>query len=208
VELANSLAAAGVQEHRLLGLPDGGCADVAPAQGEALIRRILDEVRPDTVVTFGPEGMTGHPDHRAVSAWTSAAWSSYRRGVTPGRRPRLWYATKTADFHTEWSGVNHRISLWDPAIEPPCTPVTRLATAIECGGDLRTVKRRALDAHHSQTAALVDLLGRATYDRWVATEAFVAVASPESRWVPTQEMRTVPAERAWSSVGPGRAERA
>ena len=34
----------------------------------------IEAVRPDTIVTFGPEGMTGHPDHCAVSAWTTAAW--------------------------------------------------------------------------------------------------------------------------------------
>ena len=26
--------------------------------------RLVDEVRPDTIVTFGPDGMTGHSDQR------------------------------------------------------------------------------------------------------------------------------------------------
>src|SRR6478735_911068 len=30
-------------------------------------------VRPDVVVTFGPEGAYGHPDHIAISQFTSAA---------------------------------------------------------------------------------------------------------------------------------------
>jgi LmbE family N-acetylglucosaminyl deacetylase len=192
-ELAEALAAVGVHEHRLLGLPDGGCTDVPEAHGVALVRQVMDEVRPDTILTFGPDGMTGHADHRAVSAWTTEAWRTHRQGRAPGRRPRLWYATKTVDFHEEWSGVNHRIDLWDPVIEPPCTPVTRLAAAIDCGGELRAVKRRALDAHRSQTASLVALLGSATYDRWAAQECFVAAPSPESRWVPTQELHTIPA---------------
>ena len=192
-ELAAALGVLGVTESQRLGLPDGGCADVPTSQGVSLIRRVLDEVRPDTVVTFGPDGMTGHADHRAVSAWTTEAWRSHRRLRAPGHQPRLWYATKTAEFHTEWSGVNHRISLWDPEIEPPCTPVVRLAAAIECTGELRRLKRAALDAHRSQTASLAGLLGSATYDRWVATEAFVAAPSPESRWVPTQELEVVPA---------------
>ena len=38
-------------------------------------------MRPDTVLTFGPDGFTGHPDHRAVSAWTDLA-------ADAGRPPR------------------------------------------------------------------------------------------------------------------------
>jgi LmbE family N-acetylglucosaminyl deacetylase len=201
-ELTKSLAVLGVQEHHGLGLPDGGCADVPEACGVAMIRRVMDEVRPDTILTFGPDGMTGHPDHRAVSAWTTGAWRTQCANRAPGRRARLWYATKTADFHTEWSGVNHQIALWDPEIEPPCTPVARLATAVECTGELRVLKRRALDAHRSQTAALAAFLGSATYDRWCATEAFVsaaAVAAPsafavaEPRWADLEAFAAVPA---------------
>ena len=57
-------------------------------------------------MTFGPEGMTGHPDHQAVSAWVEAAWRSLR----PRRRPRLLRATTTdrwadrfADIHSSWA---------------------------------------------------------------------------------------------------------
>ena len=34
---------------------------------------IVAEVGPDTVLTFGADGLTGHGDHRAVSAWTDRA---------------------------------------------------------------------------------------------------------------------------------------
>src|SRR5262249_11937094 len=32
------------------------------------LRRIIAETRPDVVITFGPDGATGHPDHRAASS--------------------------------------------------------------------------------------------------------------------------------------------
>ena len=38
-----------------------------------MIRRVLDGVGADTVVTFGADGMTGHPDHVAVGRWATAA---------------------------------------------------------------------------------------------------------------------------------------
>ena len=73
-ELRASLAAVGVQEHTILGVPDGECAAVPSGDGASLVRRWIAAVRPDTIVTFGPEGMTGHGDHRAVHRWVTDAW--------------------------------------------------------------------------------------------------------------------------------------
>jgi len=39
---------------------DGELADIPLATGAGALVPIIEEVRPDTVVTFGPEGMTGH----------------------------------------------------------------------------------------------------------------------------------------------------
>src|SRR3954471_13528372 len=67
-ELRDSLDVLGVTDHRFLGFADGGCADVPLSFGAEAVRAVIADVQPDTVVTFGPDGMTGHPDHRAVSA--------------------------------------------------------------------------------------------------------------------------------------------
>jgi LmbE family N-acetylglucosaminyl deacetylase len=57
----------GVRELRLLGLPDAGLAsfDMLGKLRAALVS-IIDSVRPAAIITFGPEGGTGHPDHRLV----------------------------------------------------------------------------------------------------------------------------------------------
>ncbi len=102
-EMAASLAAIGVDEHRWLGYSDGACADADEGEAITTIGEIIDAVEPHTIVTFGPDGMTGHPDHCAVSAWTTAAWASRRRHY-PGSR--LWYATLLPSFHQEWGGLN------------------------------------------------------------------------------------------------------
>ena len=66
-ELRASLAALDVTEHHMLGLADGALA----AQPADVITRRLDQiiniVSPDTIITFGPDGMTGHQDRRTVS---------------------------------------------------------------------------------------------------------------------------------------------
>ena len=60
-EIANALEILGVTDHRWLGYPDGGCADVDAEEAVARIAAIIDEVQPDTVLTFGPTVAPGTP---------------------------------------------------------------------------------------------------------------------------------------------------
>ena len=57
----------GVRQLHLIGLPDAGLAsfDALGKLRSALIA-IIDSIRPAAIITFGPEGGTGHPDHRLV----------------------------------------------------------------------------------------------------------------------------------------------
>ncbi|CAN0602583.1 unnamed protein product, partial [Ectocarpus sp. 12 AP-2014] len=41
------------------------------AQLKARIKRKIEELNPDIILTFGPEGDTGHPDHRMVGLLTT-----------------------------------------------------------------------------------------------------------------------------------------
>ena len=57
----------GVKKLHLLALPDGGLAsfDELGRLRSALVP-IIDSIKPAAIITFGPEGGTGHPDHRLV----------------------------------------------------------------------------------------------------------------------------------------------
>jgi LmbE family N-acetylglucosaminyl deacetylase len=62
----------GVRHLHILGLPDGGLAsfDVLGKLRNSLAA-IIDSVKPAAIITFGPEGGTGHPDHRLVGDVTT-----------------------------------------------------------------------------------------------------------------------------------------
>ena len=81
-EAAAAMAVLGVDEHRFLDLPDGALPAHDEA-GTAMVVQLIDEIRPDTILTFGPDGVTFHPDHIAVHRWVTAAWQHR------GRVPRL-----------------------------------------------------------------------------------------------------------------------
>ena len=62
----------GVRQLHMLGLPDGGLAsfDVLGKLRSGLAA-IIDSLKPAAIITFGPEGGTGHPDHRLVGNVTT-----------------------------------------------------------------------------------------------------------------------------------------
>ena len=166
-ELDAALKVLGVEEHHWLDYPDGGCADVDADAAAGRVAAVMDDVRPDTVVTFGPDGFTGHPDHCAVSAWTS-------RAVAQGRtRPRLLHAVS-------------REVVVDPALDedfgvfelgrPRVCADEDMALLLHLDGAALDRKVEALHRQISQTGVLIDAVGLERYRAWVATEAFAEPA--------------------------------
>jgi LmbE family N-acetylglucosaminyl deacetylase len=163
-ELDASLAALGVDEHRWLDHPDGGLDAIDAATGERQVRRILDDLDADTVVTFGPDGMTGHPDHVAIGRWATAA--GHARGAT------VLHATTTATWATTFAELHARFEVFGPD-GPPRAAEGDLAMSIDLPGPLLDRKLAALRAHASQTTELIRAMGVATYRLWWARETFV-----------------------------------
>jgi LmbE family N-acetylglucosaminyl deacetylase len=66
LEAACAAKRLGVRLH-MLGLEDGGLASFdALGRLRTQVAKIVDDLRPAAIITFGPEGGTGHPDHRLV----------------------------------------------------------------------------------------------------------------------------------------------
>lgn len=62
----------GVRQLHLLTLPDGGLASFEQlGKLRTAVAAIIDSLSPAAIITFGPEGGTGHPDHRLVGDVTT-----------------------------------------------------------------------------------------------------------------------------------------
>jgi LmbE family N-acetylglucosaminyl deacetylase len=72
-ELRAAAAVLGIREVFILGYPDGAVDQLDAATAISAIVRHIRRVRPHVVVTFGPDGAYGHPDHIAISQFTTAA---------------------------------------------------------------------------------------------------------------------------------------
>jgi LmbE family N-acetylglucosaminyl deacetylase len=162
-ELEAALALLGVTEHHWLGYPDGGCADLDPAGPVRRLTRLLDDVRPDTVLTFGPDGFTGHPDHRAVSAWVDGA---VRRSSAA---PRVLHAVKGEEVVDP--ELDEDFGVFELG-RPRICGDDELAVRLELEDGLLDRKVDALLRQVSQTEGLVAAVGRVRFRAWVAAETY------------------------------------
>jgi LmbE family N-acetylglucosaminyl deacetylase len=91
-ELGAACAHLGVGQARCLDYFDGTLQQVAPARLAADVESLLRSFAPHAVITFGPDGGYGHPDHVAISAATTRACA--RLAAAPGGHPapHLYYA--------------------------------------------------------------------------------------------------------------------
>ena len=171
-ELDRALALLGVAEHHWLGYPDGACAETDSEPAVRRLAELIDEVGPDTVLTFGPDGFTGHPDHRAVSRWVDR---TLQRSLRP---PRLLHAVATeqdrvdpeldADFGVFALGQPRICDPQDAALRVPLDP------------DALRRKVAALRAQKSQTAGLIQAVGLERFTAWVAVEVFADPARDDA----------------------------
>jgi LmbE family N-acetylglucosaminyl deacetylase len=88
----------GIEPPILLGFPDGKLGDYAGDRSliYRLTQRIGEELarlRPDAVLTWGPDGGTGHPDHRIVGNIVT----QLQRAGAPGVPDRVFYMYLTAE---------------------------------------------------------------------------------------------------------------
>jgi LmbE family N-acetylglucosaminyl deacetylase len=165
--LACCLGILGVTEHHWLGYRDGRCAAADPSAAVSVLSEVMDRVGADTVLTFGPDGYTGHPDHQAVAGWTAAAFD---RLAHPGAR--LLQAAAGERRASRWHDLNESLGVFNPGY-PITVPDDRLAIDLVLDPGTAARKVRALAAQESQTAGLLTALGVDRYTAWVGDESFI-----------------------------------
>jgi LmbE family N-acetylglucosaminyl deacetylase len=169
-ELVSALRILGVGEHHWLGYADGSCAEVDATEPISRLSAIMARVQPQTVITFGPDGYTGHPDHVAVGRWTRQAW------LQAAPQASLWEAATTRDRRARYRDIEDGFDVFALG-EPRHRNDADLAGQLELvGADLER-KVAALRAQASQTTPLVEAIGERRYAEWVSAESFAATDS-------------------------------
>jgi LmbE family N-acetylglucosaminyl deacetylase len=139
-----SAQALGIQPPILLGFPDGKLGDY-PSDRSLLYRltdRIaaeLQRIRPDAILTWGPDGGTGHPDHRLVSDIVT----QLQRAGAPGVPDRVFFMSIPA---VGLAAMNPQ-----RGAPPLLVPQAKYSTVhISFGAPDLDAARRAMACHRSQ----------------------------------------------------------
>ena len=172
-ELRRALAVLGVDHLVQLGHPDGGLADVEPARGIAELIGHIERFCPDTVVTFGPDGFTGHSDHQAISEWATTA--SKRAGTS-----LVLHTARNSTWIEQFDSAHRQFPIFYPGYPRPADDGD-IVLDLVLDDDALDQKTRALLAHHTQTDAIIAALGCSQWRAWFRRETFVAAAGRAPR---------------------------
>ena len=165
-ELERSLEILGVKEHAWFDMLDLDMDTGLPEEGFERVRELVVDVQPDTILTFGPDGMTGHAAHKDVSSWATRA---LRDAGKPGSR--VLYATVTPEWAAEFVPVWAPFDVFRPGT-PPITPREELAVFYRLPEDILALKVDAINAHVSQVEAILEAVGPDVWWKDMSTEMF------------------------------------
>jgi LmbE family N-acetylglucosaminyl deacetylase len=178
-ELRRSVAVLGVRVVRILDYAEG---DLDGVDFDQLVGRIVEPIRmhrPDVILTFGPDGVTGDPDHQVLSRAVGVA---FERAAMPlayednmDEDQVAWRAAKLYQLVAPRSTLQ---MLGDRAptdgYGSPIEPTVSLEL-----GDLVGLKLAAISRHVSQTgsAGAFHDWGAEARDAYLATEHYRLAAS-------------------------------
>ncbi len=158
-ELRAATAVLGLRSLAILGYGDGRLDQADPAEITGRIAAEIRRVRPHVVVTFGPDGAYGHPDHIAISQFAlAAAHAALDPELAAEGKPhavsKFYYMVMTAPkFAAYQEAFKKLVSVVDGVErEAMSWPDWEITTWIDTRAQWETVWR-AVQCHDSQTAA-------------------------------------------------------
>lgn len=169
-ELKRALSILGVPHHYWLGYPDGGCHLVPEEEAVGRLLPLLERHRPDTIITFPPDGITGHLDHIAVCGWATAA---HRRFA--GKLTRLFYGVDTQEHYDRYMrAIDEQCNVYYNVEQPHFVPAGECDIVLDLPPELAEVKNRMLEAMPSQTGFMFQTFGKKHMQEALSTEVFIS----------------------------------
>ncbi len=161
---AELLAAArmlGIRRVDFLDYVDGDLDEAPPGEAIAKIVGYVRQVRPNVVITFGPDGAYGHPDHIAICQFTTAALveaanatSLYHPDLPPHTVSKLYYMAPTHQLGVAYQAVFGDVVMHVDGVERRVVgwPEWVITTRVDTKG-YRQAVWEAILCHESQLAA-------------------------------------------------------
>jgi LmbE family N-acetylglucosaminyl deacetylase len=149
-ELRAAADALGLAAVECLDYPDGQLKWLDPVRIQEDLARRLRHLRPDAVITFGPEGLYWHGDHVAIHRFMMAALDSLSgEGSAPWVYHATWPEGRMRALVSALAERGVAADLWGLHPEQFGAPVGSITTVLDVRPFLAS-KLRALRCHRTQ----------------------------------------------------------
>jgi LmbE family N-acetylglucosaminyl deacetylase len=166
-ELRCACRALGIRPPRLLDYRDGTLARVDEEEAVAQVAAAIRRLRPQVLLTWPPDGLSGHPDHAAVSHWTALAFE--RASAWGPNAPAALYHLAVPRSVAQALGMTHLHA----------TPDEEITLSVDVG-EVWEQKMAAIRCHRTQAGAAPILAAPLERQRlFLGMEHFVRAATRE-----------------------------
>jgi len=154
-EMACACAKLGIEPPIFLGYQDGEVDQVPVEDGARAVARLIRETQAQVVVTHGPDGGYGHPDHIAVSAIVTRGFALASDPAaevegTPFTPQKLYYTAIPRSFMEQVPSFrDRRADIRGQQLRFVGVPDEAITTSIAIG-EWAEVKLDALSCHRTQ----------------------------------------------------------
>jgi LmbE family N-acetylglucosaminyl deacetylase len=158
-ELLAAARILGLQSVDFLDYMDGDLDQAPPLEASDKIAAHIREIRPQVVVTFGPEGAYGHPDHIAVSQFTisaivrAASPDPKTGGLRPHTVQKLYWMAWPPDIWDAYQAAFKKLTITVDGVERQAMPQPdwSITTKVDATAHWKTVWE-AVQCHQTQIA--------------------------------------------------------
>jgi LmbE family N-acetylglucosaminyl deacetylase len=172
-ELRDACAMLGVSDLTILGYQDGALPDVDRHELTGHLVAAIRRVRPQVILTFGPEGRTLHPDHLVIHQVATAAFDLAADSAAYPEQHLPPHATPKLYYHVVPRGVAEAVNWRFPSL-----PDEDVTVALDVGLWIARKRQATYEGHRTQAHDLI--FAELTEDeRWetLSTEHYVLAAT-------------------------------
>jgi LmbE family N-acetylglucosaminyl deacetylase len=167
-ELDQAMKTLGITQHHWLDYHDGECNEIEVSEACEKLQKLIEQYKPDSILTFGPEGMTGHPDHATVSRWVA---ETAKRAA---HNPTVYHVVQTPEQYEKYfKKLDEQANIFFNIDQPKLVGSNECDIYFELSPELRDTKHQALAAMPSQTEKLLKLCDDELFQGAFGIEAFV-----------------------------------
>jgi LmbE family N-acetylglucosaminyl deacetylase len=166
-ELKEALDCLGVNDHHWMGYKDGTLQGLDAGEPVAQLVALIEQHQPDTILTFGNDGITGHTDHITVSKWVDLAVEAY------GKLVKVYQASETKQKYEKYfRDADKRLNIYFNTDKPKLCDEATCDIRFTLDKDLCDKKYQAFASMPSQTTGLLSYFTPEEFAEAFCSETF------------------------------------